>query len=163
MRYPVMRLAAVAAVVLLGLSICLAQAPGRGSPQGSTTPPQHDHHATMFESCAKECSDCQRICDSCATHCAKMTASGKPEHLKTLQTCRDCATFCAAAAQIVSRQGPFAGLICRSCAEACAQCGKACEQFPSDAHMKQCAEECRRCEKACREMVKHMGGGAEHK
>jgi hypothetical protein len=92
-----------------------------------------------------------------------MTSQGKSEHLKTLQTCQDCATFCAAAAQIVARHGPFAELICGSCADACAQCGKACEQFPHDEHMKQCADECRKCEKACREMVQHTGGKAPAK
>jgi len=50
----------------------------------------------------------------------------------------------------------MAVLICEPCAEACSRCGKECEKFPNDQHMKRCAEECRKCEKACRDMVKHM-------
>ena len=131
-----------------------AQAP---QPSGGV---HHMEHDDKLQTCAKACSDCQRECDSCATHCANQTAAGEKEHLTTLMTCRDCADFCAAAAQIVARGGPFAGLICQSCAEACARCGKACEKFPDDAHMKQCAKECRECEKACREMLKHVDHAA---
>ncbi len=85
-----------------------------------------------------------------------MLHEGKKEHLTTLATCRDCATVCSAAAQIVARGGPFAGLICESCAKACGQCATACEAFPDDEHMKSCAEECRKCEKACKAMIEHM-------
>ena len=121
----------------------------------------HAENHEMLQACAKACSDCQRACDMCATHCAQLLASGKKEHLTTLATCQDCADFCVAAAQIVARGGPFAALICESCATACAQCGKECEKFPDDKHMKICAEECRKCEKACREMVKHLGHGQQ--
>lgn len=121
---------------------------------------KHTEHDKHYLECAEACSDCQRECDSCATHCAHMLHDGKKEHLATLATCRDCADFCAAASQICARGGPFAALICESCAEACARCGKECERFPQDEHMKRCAQECRKCEKACREMVKHVGHGA---
>jgi hypothetical protein len=114
----------------------------------------HEQHMA-FDQCAKACSKCERSCESCATHCATMLSQGHKEHFRTLQTCRDCATHCAAAAAIVSRMGPFSNLICTACAEACARCGKACEKFSEDKHMKQCAEECRKCEKECREMLKH--------
>jgi hypothetical protein len=85
-----------------------------------------------------------------------MVGEGKKQHLTTLMYCQDCANVCATAAQIVARGGPLATLICDPCAEACARCGKECEKFPADQHMKRCAEECRKCEKACRDMVKHM-------
>jgi hypothetical protein len=117
-----------------------------------------EHEHGEYDRCAKACGDCQRACDSCAGHCAHLLAEGKKEHEKTLATCQDCATHCSAAASIVARKGPFSDLICRACAEACARCGKSCEGFPNDRHMKQCAEECRRCEKACREMLKHTPG-----
>jgi hypothetical protein len=109
-----------------------------------------------MQSCAKACSDCQRACDACATHCTHMLLEGKKEHLTTLMTCQDCATVCSAAAQIVARGGPFSNTICAACAEACSLCAKECEKFPSDLHMKTCAEECRKCETACRAMAKHM-------
>ena len=116
-----------------------------------------DEHDDVLQACAKACSDCQRSCDMCAAHCAHLLHAGHKEHMTTLATCQDCADFCAAAAQIVARGGPFAGLICESCAEACARCGKECGKFPDDKHMTACAKECRKCEKACREMVKHAG------
>jgi hypothetical protein len=116
---------------------------------------KHKMHGEHLLACAKACSDCQRECDACASHCAHKTAEGMKEHLKTLMTCQDCADFCAAAAQIVARGGPFAMLICQPCAEACAACGKECEKFPDDEHMKRCAAECRKCEKACRDMLQH--------
>jgi len=117
---------------------------------------QQTHNEAM-RACAKACSDCQRECDACATHCAHMVKDGKAQHLTTLMTCQDCAGICATAAQIVSRHGPFSGLICESCTDACARCAKECERFPDDAHMKRCAEECRKCEKACKDMLKHIG------
>src|SRR3569623_948135 len=73
--------------------------------------------ATPFDECAKACNDCQRACDACSTHCARLMADGKKEHMSTLQTCQDCATHCSAAASIVSRQGPFSDVICTACAE----------------------------------------------
>jgi Domain of Unknown Function (DUF326) len=113
-------------------------------------------HNEMMQACAKVCSDCQRSCDGCATHCTYMLHEGRKEHLATLTTCQDCATACSAAAQIVARGGPFSNTICTACIDACSRCGKACEQFPDDKHMKACAEECRKCETACKAMVKHM-------
>lgn len=125
------------------------------APQAAVGAPHHMEHDAMLQACAKACSDCQRACDMCATHCAHQLADGKKEHLTTFGTCRDCADFCATAAQITARGGPFAALICRSCAEACARCAVECEKFPADEHMTMCAQECRKCEKACNDMVQH--------
>jgi hypothetical protein len=116
----------------------------------------HTEHNPMMQECAKVCSDCQRECDTCATHCAHMLHEGRKAHLTTLMTCQDCATVCSAAAQIVARGGPHSVLICECCTKACDLCGTACEKFPDDEHMKACAEECRKCEKVCKAMVKHM-------
>ena len=143
-----------AGALVAALAVLPGGAADKDSPAG-----EHSAHSAAFDKCAKACNDCQRNCDACATHCATLVASGKKEHLKSLQTCRDCADFCSTAAQIVARQGPFADLICRSCAEACARCGKTCEQFSDDKMMKACADECKRCEKACREMLQHTGQG----
>ena len=116
----------------------------------------HTEHNLMMQECAKVCSDCQRACDTCATHCAHMLHEGRKAHLTTLMTCQDCATVCSSAAQIVARGGPHSVLICECCAKVCDLCGTACEKFPDDEHMKACAEECRKCEKACKAMDKHM-------
>jgi hypothetical protein len=129
----------------------------RGQTQEKETP--HMEHSKMMLACAKACSDCQRACDSCATHCTLLLAEGKKEHMKSLRSCQDCATICAASSQIVARNGPTSVLMCECCAKACDLCGKSCEAFPEDKHMKSCAEECRRCETACKAMVKHMAGG----
>lgn len=133
----------------------VAVAASQGSGIAQEKAHEHGEHHEAFLACAKACSDCQRACDMCSTHCAHQIADGKKEHLATLTTCQDCADFCSVAAQIVSRGGPFAALICEACAEACARCAKECEKFPKDKHMAMCAEECRKCEKACRAMVKH--------
>lgn len=123
----------------------------------ATASPHHMEHNAILQACAKACSDCQRACDMCSTHCAHQLHAGHKEHMTTLATCLDCADFCAAASQIVSRGGPFATEICKACVEACALCGKECEKFPDDEHMKMCAVECRKCEKACNDMIQHAG------
>ena len=117
-----------------------------------------DPKMPYFQVCAKECDDCARLCNTCASHCAKLLAEGKKDHLDTLKLCQDCATICSAASQVVARDGPTADLICTACAEACKRCGDACESHSGDPILKQCAEECRKCEKVCRTMVR---GGTE--
>ncbi len=126
--------------------------------QQSTTSETSDHkqHSETMRECARACSDCQRACDCCATHCGRLASEGEKDHLTTLVTCQDCASVCTAGTQIVARGGPFSALICQSCADACARCGKECEKFAGDQHMKMCADECRKCEKACREMAIEM-------
>jgi len=143
--------AALLALQATGLGQGKKKKKGESSPEG--------HHGTI-DPCAAACGACQRSCDACATHCANLLAAGEKDHLESLRTCQDCATICAAAAQIVSRSGPFADLVCTACAEACARCAEACEKNADDAHMQHCAEECRRCEKECREMLKHAGHAA---
>lgn len=115
----------------------------------------HAGHGGMHIKCAEACNDCQRECDACSNHCAKMLADGQKAHLETLHTCQDCADLCATAAQIAARQGPFSALTCQACADACARCAKACAKFADDKMMAACAEECRKCEAACREMIGH--------
>ncbi len=116
---------------------------------------QASHHETLH-ACAQACSECQRQCDACATHCGRLIAEGKHDHLTTLMTCQDCATICVAAAQVVSRGGPFSELICQACADACARCGRQCDKFADDEPMRACAAACRKCEAACREMAKEL-------
>jgi hypothetical protein len=87
-------------------------------------------------------------------------AQGKKGHLVTLQTCQDCATHCSAAASIVARQGPFADLICKACAEACTRCARECSKYGDDTHMQACAAACRKCEEACKGMLAHTGASA---
>jgi hypothetical protein len=147
----------VVGVATLALAAFVAVTPAREEKREGKV--AHAEHQEAFRACAKACSDCQRECDSCATHCAHLLGEGKKDHATTLMTCQDCANFCSSAAQIVSRMGPFSGLICDSCAEACSRCGKVCAKFPDDEHMKRCADECRKCEKACRDMLKHAPSG----
>lgn len=123
----------------------------------------HAEHDESLRSCAEACSDCQRECDSCSTHCAHQLHEGEHEHITTLATCQDCADVCAAASQIVARVGPFAPQICAACADVCARCAEVCDKFPDDEHMKQCAEQCRKCEKACQDMLKHLGRSKDGK
>jgi hypothetical protein len=146
-KFGIVAAAALAATALEHKVFAQAKKSSEGQP--------HTGHGNMA-ACAKACADCQLECDSCAAHCAQMIQQGRKEHATTLATCQDCADACTAAARITARGGPFAAVICRACAEACARCGKECEKFPDDGHMKRCAEECRQCEKACREMVEHQ-------
>lgn len=149
---------ALALVALMTIGVTLAQQPKKkGAGEKPAAGGVHKEHAEGLQACAKACSDCQRECDMCSTHCAHQLAAGNKEHLATLRTCQDCADICAAASQVVARGGPFSGIICVTCADACAACAKECEKFSDDEHMTACAKECRVCEKACREMVKHAG------
>jgi len=147
---------------LLGLSATAAALGGVAIAADEKGDKAHDKHdeTDVVEACAKACSDCQRACDSCAMHCGDLLKQGQKEHAETLASCLDCGDFCAAASRIVSRKGPFAGLICESCAQACDHCAQACEKFPDDRHMAGCAEECRKCEKACKAMLPHLGHAA---
>ncbi|HQU42186.1 MAG TPA: hypothetical protein PK867_05215 [Pirellulales bacterium] len=129
----------------------------RAAPLERTLP---QHHAQPTGQCAAECAACQQACDSCEAHCLDLLSEGNKAHRETLQTCLDCAEICAAADQIVSRGGPFSGLICRACADACARCAAACERFPDDQHMSQCAQECRKCQNACETMLGEGGPSA---
>jgi len=108
----------------------------------------------MFDQCARACADCQRLCDACATWCAKSLAKGSEHHFETLASCRDCATICASASQVVARQGMMSDLVCRACEDACSRCAGHCERHGKDEpRIARCAEECRKCETACREML----------
>ena len=151
---------ALALVAVLGMApLARTEEPKAQPAKAEPAKAEHAEHDAMMIACAKACSDCQRMCDMCGTHCAHMLAEGKKEHKTTLATCQDCSTICAAASQVVARGGPFAVTVCIACAECCAKCAKECEKQPEDKHMKMCAEECRKCEKSCTDMVKHMGGG----
>ncbi len=146
-------------LMLSALALSAALFTATTSPADDPPAGAHEHHAAAFDKCAAVCGECQRACDSCATHCTHMVAEGKKDHVRTLRTCQDCATHCAAAACIVARRGPFSDLICKACAEACSRCGKECDKFSGDDHMKQCAEACKKCEQACRDMLGHTGAG----
>jgi hypothetical protein len=145
----------------LGLSVVGAALLGRaaGAQEHRAAHERGEHHE-LFQSCAQACGACQRACDDCAAHCTHLIIEGHKDHATTLATCQDCANFCVAAAQIVARSGPFAALICESCAVACERCAVECEKFPDDEVMQACAEECRKCEKACKSMLSHIGHAA---
>ncbi len=150
---------------LIGLAVVTLLVSGARSPAADNAPANDPHamHAGHFQECAKACADCQRECDSCASHCAHLVAEGKKEHMKTLGTCTDCASICSTAARITARGGPLAGTVCEACAKACAACGAACDQVGGDdEHMKRCAEECRRCEKVCKGMLHMVGHDSDH-
>jgi hypothetical protein len=134
--------------------LSMASQPGPGAGQVRVG----DKPDAQIQKCAEECGACQRACDSCAAHCARLLlGQSKKEHYLTLQTCQDCATHCSAAASIVAREGPFSDTICKACAEACGRCAKECEKHAShDAVMKQCGEACRKCEQACRDMLSRL-------
>ncbi|MFO0798951.1 MAG: four-helix bundle copper-binding protein [Gemmataceae bacterium] len=140
---------------VLGFAAAALLALGTGRAQESRSQPKAHDHAQHFLDCAKACDDCARICEACGSHCTRLVADGKKEHLETVRTCHDCATVCAAASAITARTGPYSDAICQACADVCKRCGDACEKQATDPMMKQCAAECRKCEKACRDMLAH--------
>lgn len=120
-------------------------------------------HQQHYWDCAKACDDCARMCDACGAHCLHLVADGRKEHMETARSCQDCASICRAAGSVTARSGPFSDTICTACADACKRCGDACDKHKDDQMMKNCAAECRKCEQACREMLKHVGAGAERR
>lgn len=70
-------------LAFLSLTAALALIPGGSAEDRSDG---REPHAHAFEHCAKLCSDCQRACDSCTTHCQRLLADGKKEHQTTRQT-----------------------------------------------------------------------------
>jgi hypothetical protein len=141
--------------VVLGALLAFALSFGGSAQRGIGADDKDHKHGDHFTKCAKACADCMLECEMCARHCADMVIKGESKHAHTMGTCVDCADLCAAAAKIVGRKGPMSVTTCEACAKVCDVCGKACEEFPKDAHMKKCAKACRDCAKACREMVKH--------
>ena len=115
-----------------------------------------DTHGSHLMQCAKVCADCQLECDSCFSHCLKLTAEGKKEHQKTAQLCVDCAECCKSCATLCARQSPLAPHMLACCAKCCNDCAAACEKFPDDEHMAKCAKVCRDCAKQCLEMGKKL-------
>src|SRR5262249_36238578 len=116
---------------------------------------EHKHHE-MFSKCAKACADCQRHCDWCFHHCAKLVENGKKEHAKSMNLCLDCGELCSTTARLTGRHSPLSGTVCDACAKACDVCAESCEKVSSDKHMAACAKSCRDCAKECREMIKHL-------
>lgn len=150
-------LGAAACVVLAGWSSAEDRTKSSDSKEGNV---QKQH----YWDCAKACDDCGRMCEACGVHCTQLVADGHKEHMETVRTCQDCASICIAAGSVTARTGPFSDTICTACADACKRCGDACAKHAShDAIMKNCAEECRKCETACRDMLKHIGRGAERR
>ncbi|HEX4610624.1 MAG TPA: four-helix bundle copper-binding protein [Urbifossiella sp.] len=146
-RLSLAALLGAAAAGLIGLGASRAQ------DTKSPSQPKGDAHSHHFMECAKACDDCARTCEACSSHCTRLVADGKKDHLETVRSCQDCATVCAAASAITARGGPYADAICQACADVCKRCAEACDKHPADMMMKRCADECRRCEKACRDML----------
>jgi hypothetical protein len=124
--------------------------PAKAAPTGS--------HDKAFEDCAKVCGDCALECEKCGKHCGDLVAAGQKEHQTTVGTCCDCAAICLAAMKSSATKGPFAGIICDSCAKVCDGCAAACEKHAAhDPVMARCGKACRDCAKACRDMITHVG------
>ncbi len=151
---------------VLGVAICFVQSNWTAAQDRaqSTDPKEVAKKNQPYWDCAKACDDCGRMCKACGAHCTQMVADGQKQHMETVRTCQDCASICVAAGAVTARSGPFSDAICLACADACKRCGDACAKHAShDSIMKNCSEECRKCEKACRDMIKHVGHGAERR
>jgi hypothetical protein len=117
---------------------------------------EHDH-AEHFTKCAKTCSDCQLVCDTCFKHCLMLTMEGKKEHGKMAMMCADCGECCNTCNTLCARSSMLSAHMLDCCAKCCDDCAASCEKAPDDKHMAECAKQCRDCAKECREMLKHLG------
>src|SRR5262249_16426057 len=100
----------------LGAAIILLAGFGGSLTRGQERTRDEGHHHGPYADCARACASCAFQCETCFTHCAKLVAEGKKEHLRTLRLCNDCGDICALAGKVVSRQGPLQVTICESCA-----------------------------------------------
>lgn len=109
-------------------------------------------NSERYHECIEACVACLVACEMCSDACLDEKDAGMMKACIRLD--RDCADACAAAVRAMSRGGPLADALCRSCAEACDACATECEKHAGMAdHCKLCAEACRACAKACRQMV----------
>ena len=101
--------------------------------------------------------DCIAACHACAVECLHCAAAclGEPD-VKKMARCialnTDCAQICQLAVAYMAGGSPFAGALCRLCAEVCDACAEECARHDMD-HCQQCAEACRRCAEECRNMA----------
>lgn len=115
--------------------------------------PHQPGHAMSgeMEQCISNCLDCHRSCEETAAYCMQMGGKhAAPEHLRALH---DCAQICITSADFMLRGGELHPQVCGVCAQACTRCADSCEQFGSDAQMKECAQICRTCAESCQKMA----------
>ena len=109
-------------------------------------------NSERYHECIEACVACLVACEMCSDACLDEGDVGMMKSCIRLD--RDCADACIAAVRAMSRGGPLAEVLCRSCAEACDACATECEKHAGMVdHCKLCAEACRACAKACRRMV----------
>ncbi|MGN6546584.1 MAG: hypothetical protein ACTHK7_16130 [Aureliella sp.] len=112
-------------------------------------------HGEQMKKCAKECAECQVVCDSCSEHCLTKAGEGKKDHARCSQMCADCAECCKTCATLCARKSPLARPMLKCCEECCKECAAMCEKFDDDKHIAECAKTCRDCAKSCADMLKH--------
>jgi len=122
------RMSAGIGVLLLAISFSIIGVSGfaqQAKPPDKAQNSDPTPHSAVHLECAKICSDCQRSCDVCASHCAHQLAGGHKDHLSCLRHCQDCANICAACSRICAAYGPLSSTMAECCAKACDHCAKA--------------------------------------
>jgi len=109
-------------------------------------------NGARYHDCIEACVACLVACEMCSDACL-----GEKD-IEMMAQCirldRDCADACDAAIRAMSRGGPLAKELCRTCATACDACAAECEKHAKMAeHCRVCAEACRKCADACRKMA----------
>lgn len=106
--------------------------------------------ATTHQACIEACNACADACDRCAAACLQ------EQDVKMMARCIaldiDCAALCRLAAGNMSRGSPFAGALCKVCADVCRACGDECGRHEAD-HCQACAKACRACAEECARMA----------
>lgn len=104
----------------------------------------------QFQACIQACLECMQACNHCLEAC--LLEDNPSEMRECIRLDRECADICAFAAQVMSRNSPFAKELGGLCARVCEACAQECEKYDHK-HCQACARACRECARACREMA----------
>ena len=103
-----------------------------------------------MDRCIDECFAVAQVASRCADSCL---GGGQADAMaQCIRRCLDAVAITTACAELMIRNSPFAGPVCRVCADVCDACAEECERYEGDV-MRQCAEACHRCAETCRQMA----------
>lgn len=124
-----------------------AQLIHRRNPMNHTIERSSTH--SIMHACIDACQHCHHMCLQIAmNHC--LEAGGKNVEAKHFRLMMNCAEICQTSLNFMLTNSPFAGSVCKVCAEICEICAVSCEKIGG---MEDCVEACRECAESCYEMT----------
>ncbi|WP_409298676.1 four-helix bundle copper-binding protein [Peribacillus sp. SCS-26] len=102
---------------------------------------------SYLRECAEACNACAEACEYCYRECLR----NEEVRREAVRLVRDCADVCNLVRQLITRESPYARVMCSVAANICDASARVCEQYEDD-YCRRCAEACRRCADACREL-----------